>query len=169
MASHQRAQQAYHRALQAKHDHRFDLQLGTHSVDLKGTLVPRFAEGVPYNRNDRVRVWKLEEKQTDVNLALAMYRDACSARFQQLVVVSNDSDAEPALSAVRNDFSAIKLGVVTPRHTPSDGRGHRNTLSSLSNHAHWTRHYLRDEELNACQLPVRVATRKKPIDKPAHW
>lgn len=82
------AQHAYHRALQARHAERFTLKLGTHSVDEDGTLVPRYVAGHPYDRSDRVRVWKLEEKQTDVNLALAMYRDACSGLFQQLVVFS---------------------------------------------------------------------------------
>jgi uncharacterized LabA/DUF88 family protein len=163
------AQEAYHRALLARHPARMKLKLGSHSHDPKGALLPRYLDGVPYNRNDRVRVWKLEEKQTDVNLALAMYRDACSGKFQQFVICSNDSDAEPALEAVRADFPAIEVGVVTPRYPPDAGRGHRNALSALSGRADWTRSYIRDDELAACQLPPRVATRKKPIDKPPHW
>jgi uncharacterized LabA/DUF88 family protein len=163
------AQQAYHRALLQRNPRRLTLALGTHSVDQGGTLVPRYVAGSPYDRNDRVRVWKIEEKQTDVNLALAMYRDACSGRFQQQVIFSNDSDAEPVLRAVRADFSELTVGVVTPRHAPDGMRGHRNALTSLAAHAHWTRHHLRDDELEACQLPSRVPTRKKPIDRPPHW
>lgn len=163
------AQLAYHRALQTRHAERMTITLGSHSHDRSGALLPRYVEGQPFDRNDRVRVWKIEEKQTDVNLALAMYRDACSGRFQQLVIFSNDSDAEPALKAVREDFPGLTLGVVTPRHPPESGRTPRNSLTSLSVHAHWTRHYLRDEELRDCQLPARVPTRKKPIHKPGHW
>lgn len=163
------AQEAYHRALKARHGERLSIKLGSHSHDKDGALLARYVPGQPYDRTDRVRVWKLEEKQTDVNLALAMYRDARSGRFQQLVICSNDSDAEPVLEAVRADFSDLILGVVTPRHPPNGGRGHRNSLSSLSTHAHWTRHYVMDDELAACQLPARVPTHKKPIDKPPHW
>ena len=140
------AQQAYHRALQARHISRFDLQLGTHSVDENGTLMPAFEIGKPFDRSHRVRVWKLEEKQTDVNLALAMYRDASSGHFQQLVVFSNDSDAEPALKAVRADFAELTVGVVTPaihrmeeggtgthsRHCPCTRTGRVTTFATRS-------------------------------------
>lgn len=163
------AQQSYLRALVARHHPRLTIQLGSHSFDRNGALLPAYVEGQPFDRSNRVRVWKLEEKQTDVNLALAMYRDACSGEFEQLVVVSNDSDVAPALKAIRSDFPALALGVVTPKHPPDSDRTHRNTLSSLSDLADWTRHYLRDEELAACQLPARVPTGKRPIDKPVHW
>jgi hypothetical protein len=163
------AQAAYHQALLQRHPSRFTLTLGTHAFDRDGTLLPRYVHGARFDRNDRVRVWKLEEKQTDVNLALAMYRDACAGQFQQLVICSNDSDAAPVLEAVRADFPGLTIGVVTPRHPPDGGRRHRNSLSSLSGHADWTRHYLLDEELAASQLPARIPTRKKPIDKPPHW
>jgi len=56
------AQQAYHRALQTLHPERFSIILGTHSMDNSGALVPAFREGMPYDRSDRVRVWKIEEK-----------------------------------------------------------------------------------------------------------
>lgn len=163
------AQQAYHRALLERHSPLLTLTLGKHVHDKNGTLIPRYNVGSAFHRDDRVRVWKVEEKKTDVNLALAMYRDANSGKFGQQVVCSNDSDIEPALAAVRADFPEITLGVVTPRHPVDAGKGHRNTLSTLSGHAHWTRHHIRDEELASSQLPARVSTRKKPIKKPPHW
>lgn len=163
------AQQAYHRALLERHSPLLTLTLGKHVHDKNGTLVPRFNTGAAFSRDDRVRVWKIEEKKTDVNLALALYRDANSGRFDQMVVCSNDSDIEPALAAVRTDFPAIIVGVVTPRHPAETGKSHRNTLSTLSKHAHWTRHHIRDDELASSQLPSRIPTRKKPIKKPAHW
>ena len=163
------AQQAYHRALVQLHAPRFSLTLGTHSYDRNGTLLPRHIDGKSFNRDDRVRVWKLEEKQTDVNMALAMYRDAYSGSFQQLVVCSNDSDVEPVLAALRTDFPDLTIGVVTPRRSLTPGKRHRNPLSTLSAHAHWTRHHILDGELAASLLPSRVPTRKRPIDKPPHW
>lgn len=164
------SQSSYHRALQAANPHNFLLTLGSHAFDRGGTLLPRYEAGKAYDRNDRVRVWKIEEKQTDVNLALAMYRDACSGRCQQLVVCSNDSDVAPVLGAIKEDFPAIRLGVVTPRHPPRDGvRPHRAVSSSLDRFSDWTRQYLLDAELEAAQLPDRVATGRKPIRKPDYW
>lgn len=163
------AQQDYHRALLHLHAGRLELTYGTHSFDRGGTLLPRFAEGAAYDRNDRVRVWKLEEKQTDVNLALAMYRDACSGLFGQLVVCSNDSDVAPALAAIKSDFPHIRLGVVTPVRPPVPDGTHRRVSRSLSMHAAWTRHYLLDSELERARLPDRVPTARKPIRRPPHW
>jgi len=164
------AQQSYHRALSTLYPEIFTLKLGTHSIDSAGTLLPRYVDRHQYDRTDRVRVWKLEEKMTDVNLALAMYRDAASGQFQQMVVCSNDSDVAPAMEAVRADFPHINLGVVTPRRPPDAGvKSKRVVSTSLAIQADWTRQYIRDEELAASLLPEMVPTRKKPIRRPSHW
>ena len=117
------AQQAYHRALQTLYPERFSIVLGTHSMDNSGALVPVFRDGMPYDRNDWVRVWKIEEKKTDVNLAMAMYRDAAKGLYDQVVLCSNDSDAEPVLQALREDFPALVIGVVTPVSPPDSVKG----------------------------------------------
>lgn len=165
------AQQSYHRALATIYPERFFITLGKHSFDRNGTLLPKFIKGSPYDRSERVRVWKLEEKQTDVNLALSMYRAACSSRFKQLVVCSNDSDVAPALEALRQDFPQLTLGVVMPRRPPaSDDSKHRAASASLEQHAHWTRHHILDSELERAQMPAVIASNgKKPILKPKHW
>ena len=162
------AQQSYHRALRQLYSDRVQITLGIHSFDKTGTLLPVFIEGTPYDREHRARVWKLEEKQTDVNLAIAMYRDASKGLFEQQVVVTNDSDAEPTLKAIREDFPHITIGVITPIRPPSAGR-FRSISASLERHAHWMRRYILDAELAAAQLPAHVPTNKKPIRKPPHW
>jgi len=165
-----KAQQTYLRALAHLYPNMLALTMGKHSFDKKGTKLPEFVEDQPYDRTRRVKVWKLEEKQTDVNLALAMYRDAASGIYQQMVVCSNDSDVEPVLKAIRADFPTIRLGVVTPRHPPTAGRPTgRAVSSSLADNADWTRAYLLDAELQRSYLPQRIHTGKKPIDRPAHW
>lgn len=163
------AQEHYHRALMVRNP---DLEIvkGTHSIDERGTLLPAFRKGVPFNKSDRHRVWKLEEKKTDVNIAIAMYRDAIRGGLDQLVIVSNDSDAEPVLAAIRIDCPKLVIGVITPiAPRPQNGKGHRSVSTSLSNLAHWTRRHILDEELDQAQMPLRVPTHKKPIDKPTHW
>lgn len=164
------AQQSYHRALSELHPERFSITTGKHSHDTSGTLLPTFIAGQPFDRNARTRVWKLEEKKTDVNLAMAMYRDAVNGRFEQIVICSNDSDAEPVLEAVREDFPEIIVGVITPVPPPTTGSSsHRSISTSLSKYAQWTRKHILDEELLHAQLPLQVPTRKKPIKKPTHW
>jgi uncharacterized LabA/DUF88 family protein len=161
------AQQSYHRALLAKYPQPlFRMTLGTHAYDRRGALLPRYVEGAPCDKTDRVRVWSLEEKQTDVNLALSMYRACAKRECDQVVVCSNDSDVEPALSAIRDDFPEVKIGVVTPAD-PADQ--HRRFSKSLASYADWARRYILDEELAAAQLPPHVPTNKKPARKPAHW
>jgi uncharacterized LabA/DUF88 family protein len=145
------AQQTYHRALIARHSEpMFKMTLGNHSFD----------------RRDRVRVWSLEEKQTDVNLALAMYRACAKSLCEQVVVCSNDSDVEPVLAAIREDFPEVAIGLITPA-SPNDE--HRRFSKSLAKHAHWVRRHISDDELQASQLPHNVPTKKKPASKPDHW
>ncbi|MBB3117331.1 NYN domain-containing protein [Pseudoduganella violacea] len=164
------AQSAYHRALKASYPDRFDLVYGTHAYDKSGTLLPCFVAGLPYDRTNRTRVWKLEEKKTDVNLALHMYRDVCKRTVSRVILVSNDSDAEPALVAIREDFPDIMIGLVVPiRPSISGGPVYRRTSGSLAKFSDWIAPSLSDDQLLQAQLPPIVPTRKKPIQKPVHW
>lgn len=164
------AQSAYHRALQHLYPDCFDITLGSHTYDPNGSLMPIYVDGQGFDRTNRTRVWRLEEKQTDVNLALAMYRDAAKGDLDQIVLCSNDRDAEPALKAIAEDFPSIVLGVITPVRPPREG-GHQNRRlsGSLVQAAHWARQHLLDEELAAAQLPEVIPTSRKPIRKPEHW
>lgn len=164
------AQSSYHRALMALHGERVRIVSGIHTMDKGGTLLPTFVDGQPYDRKVRTRVWKIEEKQTDVNLALTMYRDACKGMFDRVVLVSNDSDAAPVLQALKEDFPGVMRGVITPVRLPAAGEEkHRRLSGSLAEFADWTISHLSDDLLEASQLPPHVPTKKKPIRKPEHW
>jgi hypothetical protein len=164
------AQAAYHRALQTTYGERFEAIYGSHSYDRSGTLLPVYEPGQPFDRTRRVRVWKLEEKKTDVNLALRMYRDASKGLYDRIILVSNDSDAEPALDAMRTDFPHIMRGVVMPiRLVVSAEPAHRRPSGSLAKQADWTLSHLSDQMLGAALLPDIIPTKKKPIRKPGHW
>lgn len=153
------AQNAYLRALTATG---VNVILGRHQ--LEAGRAPRYQPGVSVSRQDTVPIWHLDEKETDVRLALAMYRDASQSRMDQVVLVTSDTDMVPALEALRADFS-LGLGLILPRRP----EGGRPAAGSLMNLVDWTRSHIRDEELAAAQLPVRVPTRRKPADKPAYW
>lgn len=164
------AQSAYHRALETQHGERFKVTYGKHSFDKDGSLLPEFVPGQPYDRTKRTRVWHLEEKKTDVNLAICMYRDAVRGLYDRVILVSNDSDAEPALQAIREDFPHIMVGVVMPIRPPQPGaKVSRRASGSLANQADWIIQHLTDDQLAAAQLPQHVPTNKKPIRKPPHW
>lgn len=162
------AQQAYHRALKILHPERLQIIYGSHSFDRSGTLLPAFVAGQPYDRRNRVRVWKLEEKKTDVNLAIHMYRDVSQGLCERIILMSNDSDAEPALQAIHYDYPKIMIGIVMPLHVPSL-TNHRRVSSSLGNMGDWLTTHLTDSQLLEAQLPALIATNKKPIRRPAHW
>ena len=141
-----------------------DIVFGYHSVS-----TPRMMRHVePPDRSDRVAVWLLEEKQTDVNIALNLYRDAAKGLADSFVICSNDSDLIPAVKAIRQDFPALQLGLVAPLPEPAPGtRRHVNKeLLELTN---WARRYVRDDELLRSQLPDVVPTSKKAACKPGHW
>ncbi|WP_343635319.1 NYN domain-containing protein [Roseateles sp.] len=129
-----------------------------------------FFTGQPFDRHRRVRVWRVEEKKTDVNMAVRMYRDVCRGLYDRIVVVTNDSDFEPALEAIREDFPEVVIGVVMPiRPAITGASSHRRPCNSLAAQAHWSLTSLSDELLASAQLSPVVPTRKKPIRKPVHW
>ncbi|MFC3679208.1 NYN domain-containing protein [Bacterioplanoides pacificum] len=159
------AQQSYHRALQALYPNEVDIIKGYYSLE-KANL-PRFQS--PPDKSVQVAVWKLEEKQTDVNIALHAYRDVCRLDIRHIVIVSNDTDLAPALQLIRQDYGdTINIGVVIPTRK-SIASSRRPGNKQLSSSANWTRKYITDAELSRNHLPDLIPTRKKPIRKPQYW
>lgn len=54
----------------------------------------------------------VEEKQTDVNIALRLFELAVLDRYDKAVIVSGDTDLLPAVKAVQRTFPAKKIGVL---------------------------------------------------------
>jgi hypothetical protein len=55
-----------------------------------------------------------EEKKTDVNIAVHMIDDVIKGSVDRIVIVSGDSDIEPAAAWVCNNYPKIKLNVYIP-------------------------------------------------------
>lgn len=161
-----KSQSNYHRALEALYPEQMAITLGRHH--LTSGWLPQAIDGVAIDHAIRHRVWQVEEKLTDVNIALDFYRCAVRCEANTLIVCSNDSDMGPAMRLVRDDYPDQRLGLVAPLPEPVN-RAARPVAASLATLAHWTRHYLRDEELAAAQLPNTIPTGKKPIRKPDYW
>ncbi|EHY76811.1 hypothetical protein PstZobell_05158 [Stutzerimonas stutzeri ATCC 14405 = CCUG 16156] len=162
------AQDTYIRALKAKG---VDVFFGRHR--LEPGRAPRFiTKDTPASRTDQVDVWLLEEKETDVHIAISMYRLAAKQaslpideRIDQLVLVSADTDMTPALRALREDFPQMRLGVILPHREGIK----RNPPGSLHEFSHWMRRHVSIKELETHQFPDRVPTRKAPARKPDYW
>lgn len=55
-----------------------------------------------------------EEKKTDINIAVNLIDDALSGAVDSIVIVSGDSDMEPAIEWVRKKYPQIKITVYIP-------------------------------------------------------
>jgi NYN domain len=160
------AQTQYIRALTAKYPDLIEVINGFHIF--QPTALPSYKPNEQPSKSAMVQVWMIEEKQTDVNIALHAYRDVVKGTCDQVVICSNDSDLEPALRMIRQDYPAVTVGLVMPLRPTAkdDGKVPNKRLTPL---AHWVRRYVQDEELGKSQLPQNVQTKKKPASKPAHW
>lgn len=157
----QQSQQNYHRTIELLYPDCIRIIKGYYSQDF--AKLPVYQK--PLDKTHRAEVWRLEEKQTDVNIALHMYRDVLRGDCQQVVLVSNDTDLEPVLEALREDKGdTIVIGVVIPVAKSGPGNRHRPANQRLSKYADWTRHHILNDELEQSQLPEIVPTRKSPYE-----
>ncbi len=159
----QKSQRDYHRALEKIYPN-FEVIQGYFNIS-EGWY-PRYK--TPISRNDTVRAWSLEEKQTDVNIALNIYRDTAKAKTEQVILVSNDSDLIPAIQAIKQDFPHIVAGVIMPI-IKREGATERQENKGLSKFSDWTWSNIQEEELKTALLPKMIPTKKKPIYKPSYW
>lgn len=121
---------------------------------------------------EKVQVWKVEEKQSDVNLALQIYDDALHGELDQVVLVTNDTDLVPAFEMLEKRCPHIVRGLVVPtRKTGPNQSVEREANTSLANLAHWVRKNISEVELQASQMPdiVKVEGDRRPSVKPHSW
>lgn len=108
------------------------------------------------------KVYTLNEKNTDVNLASDLITGAWTGAYEQAVVCTNDTDISGALAAVREHHPNIHLGLVAP--IPGDD--HRRMASDLIKHTNWAK-ILSPVHLANSQLPDRIPSTS--IHKPEKW
>lgn len=161
------AQNAYHRALNTLYPRHVSIFEGYFSLE-EGSFLEYLN---PPDKNRRIKIWRLEEKQTDVNIALEAYRDATCGLMEQAIFVTNDTDQEPTLKALRHDYPHLRIGLILPISEITAGAVARVRPGNnrLSIYADWTRSHIRSEELKQSVLPDVVPTQKKAIKKPGYW
>lgn len=113
----------------------------------------------------------LEEKHTDVNVAITMLDDAYRNRCDRLVLFSGDSDLVPAVKLVRNRFPEKKVIVYAPTGAvDSHGARVKDRRADELKHAATEGRDLPDVLLPLCQFPDVVLTAGgHKIIKPGSW
>ena len=104
------------------------------------------------------RVYKTEEKGSDVNLAVHMLNDAWLNKYDCAVLISNDSDLAEPLKLIRNELNK-KIGLIFPSI-----KGHPS--KELQSHAHFIKR-IRTGVLAQSQLPNQIFGTS--ITKPKSW
>lgn len=110
----------------------------------------------------KVQVYDFNEKKTDVNLATDMLTAAWTQACEQIVLCSNDTDLEGALTAIRRCHPNMRLGLVAP--IPGDD--HRRIAGDLAQHVNWKKTLSLVHIANA-QLPDRIP--HSQLKKPDGW
>jgi len=164
-------QQSYHRALTAVHpDSKFNIIKGYFAVsDAYAFLIDSVDPKKEPKHCEKVNVWKLEEKQTDVNMAVeAIYDVLTDDELKHVVFVTNDTDLALSLHKIKISGRA-KIGLIVPTKETV-----RRASDMLSQHADWTRDHILNDELKRSYLPRSISESvrqnlRKPIIKPDSW
>jgi uncharacterized LabA/DUF88 family protein len=105
-----------------------------------------------------VKVWKTEEKGSDVNLATQLLLDAMDDKFDCAVVISNDSDLITPICTVKTRFKK-KIGILT---------GHDHPSKTLQKEIHFIK-LIREGVLEASQFPPNLTDSVGTFHKPSSW
>ncbi len=112
----------------------------------------------PYLTPLLVRVWKTEEKRSDVNLATQLLLDAFDDKFECAVIVSNDSDLIAPIRQVRHRFGK-RIGILT---------GHAYPSKELQKEADFLKR-VREGVLNESLFPDSLTDTEGTFHKPKDW
>ena len=107
-----------------------------------------------------VDVRHVEEKKSDVNLATRLVADAGQQKYQQAVILSNDSDFDQALKCVRDEFG-LRVVLLNP---DIDGRTQRDIARSATSVKRLWKRHVRDS-----QFPSQMQDTQGEFHRPAAW
>ena len=116
----------------------------------------------------KVDVWKMEEKQSDVNIAVeALYDVMTCSDLDCVVFVTNGTDLGSALRKIKS-LNGVMVGLVLP--IKAKAWQARKPNKELIQYADWYRSHIGDDELNRAQLPHKLDLGgRKVIRKPDSW
>ena len=107
-----------------------------------------------------VEVLRMEEKGTDVNLAVHLLNDAWKKAFDTALIMSNDSDFTEAIRLVKAE-TGLPVGILNPQMSRKARMAHQ--LQRVASY----RKRLRVKDLRECQLPNPIPG--TGLYKPSSW
>src|ERR1017187_5060739 len=113
----------------------------------------------------RQKFWTLEEKQTDVNIAINMVRDVAELKPQVMVLISGDIDLVPALEEVKRLNRSIHLSIFIPAPESQLGRRRNDDMGKFG-----LVQPIQEKYLRMAQFPDQVPDGKGGyIERPKAW
>jgi uncharacterized LabA/DUF88 family protein len=109
-------------------------------------------------RIEYVKVFKTEEKGSDVNLASHLLHDGFRKDYEQAVVITNDSDLVEPIRIVRRELG-FPVGILNPSHRPNPLLVREATFIKP----------IRKGVLQASQFPTTLTDRAGTFHKPTSW
>lgn len=107
------------------------------------------------------RIWRTEEKRSDVNLATLLLVDCVDGGFDEAVVITNDSDLTLPIDYAVNKFGKT-VGVINPHRRHKASR-------ELTAVASWFYRTINRRVLAASQFPETMTDGRGEFHKPAAW
>lgn len=107
------------------------------------------------------RIWRTEEKRSDVNLATLLLVDCVDGGFDEAVVITNDSDLTLPIDYAVNKFGKT-VGVINPHRRHKASR-------ELTAVASWFYRTINQRVLAASQFPETMTDGRGEFHKPAAW
>lgn len=103
----------------------------------------------------------IEEKRTDVNIALQILLDCVDDKVDTVVLISADSDQIPTIQTIKNRFPKIKVRVYfPPERICNEIMRHVNPVVYLGDN---------ENKFKAAILPGEVIYGDKKYTKPPEW
>ena len=146
-------QDSYLHALQHHYREKIEIHLG-HFL----TKPTRYPLADPAKNGQMVEVIRMEEKETDVNLAVHLLNDAWKDRYDCAVLVTNDSDMAEGMRLTKLEHPGKRLGLLSP-----DPKRHS---LELRRHADFSMR-LKPRWLRGSQLPNPIPGTN--FRKPSSW
>ncbi len=102
-----------------------------------------------------------EEKETDVNIALAVLKGALLNEFDTAIISTSDSDFIPVIRYLRNLSISKRVGILIP--IGSSGKTRELQIESDFYYK------IKEKHLATCQLPDEIKIGTDTIARPDEW
>jgi uncharacterized LabA/DUF88 family protein len=123
-------------------------------------VMGRFKDKERYCPRCRTTTIGKEEKQTDVNIAMHLFQEAFLDNYDTAMLVTADTDLDPAVEGVRRSFPEKRFGVLFPMD---------RWATELRDACHFWRKIKRSD-LNASQFPNHITLPSGVIlSRPPTW